>query len=105
MDEKFKITNDTLFTNRKKSYAIFGDRSANVTVNNKNYLLLRQRFHKKINGLKLISGNNEKQFTFSDVRVNDRYTYLLSKSLPVPGGIIIPYSYKREFGFVKIIIE
>ncbi len=106
LDKNYKITSDSLVPNSKNSYTIKPDQFARFAAGNKDYLLVGQLFSGKNKGLLMINVNNSDQLTYTDVRVNDRNNYLLSKAKVIPDkGIIIPYTYKRELGLIKIMIE
>lgn len=98
------VKSDTLFSNNKNSYTLNAERYASFTTENKSYILVDQRFFKKSNGLLMISGNDNNELVFTDVRVNDRNEYLLTLSRTIPGGVIIPYRHRREAGLIKVII-
>ena len=101
VDPHFKLSKDTLFPNNKNSYTLLSDMSATFTSGNQEYLLLRQRFFKKTNGLLMCQADN-RELIFTDVRVNDRNDYSLRDSKRLQDGILILYRHKREAGLVKI---
>ncbi len=106
LDKNFKITSDSLVSNTKNSYTIKTDQFTRFAAGNKEYLLVGQLFSRKNTGLLMINTNDADQLTYTDVRVNDRNNYLLSKAKIIPRkGIIIPYTYKRELGLIKFTIE
>lgn len=106
LDKNYKITSDSLVPNTKDSYTIKPDQFTRFPAGNKDYLLVGQLFSGKNKGLLMINANDTDQLTYTDVRVNDRNNYLLSKAKIIPQkGIIIPYTYKREIGLIKITIE
>ena len=106
LDKNYKITSDSLVPNTKNSYTIKPDQFIRFGAGNKEYLLVGQLFSGKNKGVLMINTNDTDQLIYSDVRVNDRNNYLLSKAKVIPDkGIIIPYTYKRELGLIKIMIE
>ncbi len=104
LDKNFKIINDTLVSNSRSSYTIQTGKFARFHANDKEYMLVGQRFFRKSNGLLMVS-SDDKHLIFTDVRVNDRNDYLLSKANITPQGIIVPYIHRREAGLVRITIE
>ncbi len=106
LDKDFKIIDERLVSNTKNSFTIRPGQFTRFDLNNREYMLVGQRFFNKINGLLMVNSNNEGQLVYTDVRVNDRNDYLLSKSQVIPGkGIIIPYIHGLEAGLLKITIE
>ena len=106
LDKNFKIIDERYESNTKNSYTIRPGQFTRFGFNNTEYMLVGQRFYNKINGLLLVNSNAEGQLVYTDVRVNDRNDYLLTKSQVIPGkGIIIPYIHGREAGLLKITIE
>ncbi len=103
-DKNFKIINDSLVSNSRSSYTIQTNKFARFHANDKEYMVVGQRFYTKNNGLLMVS-NEANNLIYTDIRVNDRNDYLLSKANIVPQGLLIPYTYKREAGLIKITIE
>ena len=105
LDKGLNIVNDSLVPNTKDSYTIKADQFIRFAVNSKEYMLLGQQFVKKSSGLLMVYANDTKQLMYSDLKVNDRNDYLLSKSQVIAQeGIIIPYTHKLEAGLIKITI-
>ena len=106
LDKGFKISHDTLMKNNKNAYSVQPEQFCSFSVDKKNYLLLIQRFRRKGYGIMMVNSDDNGRLRFRDVRVNDQYNYFLSKAQIIPQkGIVIPYSYKREAGLIKITIE
>ena len=106
LDKSLVITSDSLVANTKDYYTIKADQFIRFAVNNKEYLLLGQQFVKKSKGLLMVNTNDAQQLIYTDLRVNDRNNYLLSKfQLIAQKYIIIPYTYKQEAGLIKITVE
>jgi hypothetical protein len=106
LDKNFKIASDSLIPNTKNSYTVKANQFARFNANDKEYLLVGQQFSRISKGLLMINTNDAHQLIYTDIRVNDRNNYLLSKSQTIPKkGIIIPYTNKREAGLIKIIVE
>jgi hypothetical protein len=106
LDTALTITSDSLVANSKDYYSIKADQFIRFAVNNKEYMLLGQQFVKRSKGLLLVNANDVQQLLYTDLRVNDRNDYLLSKSRIIPQkGIIIPYIHKLEAGLIKISME
>lgn len=105
LDKGLNIVNDSLVPNTKDSYTIKADQFIRFAVNSKEYMLLGQQFVKKSSGLLMVYANDTKQLMYTDLKVNDRNDYLLSKSQVIAQeGIIIPYTHKLEAGLIKITI-
>lgn len=106
LDKNFKINQDTLMPNNKNAHTIQSDQFCSFSVSNKYYLLVGQRFYRKSYGLLMVNSNDENRLTFTNVQVNDRNNYLLSKAQVIPKmGIVVPYTSKRETGLIKITID
>lgn len=106
LDKNLKIANDTLVPNTKDSYTIRPDQFIHLTAGGKAYMLVGQQFVKKSRGLLMVQANDSQQLIYTDLRVNDRNDYLLSKFRILPGkNIIIPYVHKLEAGLMKISLE
>lgn len=104
LDKDLKITSDSLMANNKNAHTIQPDNIAGFSANNKSYMLIGQRFYKKSNGILMVS-SDANNLVYTDVRVNNRNEYILSQSEIIPRGVVIPYTYKREAGLVKITID
>jgi hypothetical protein len=105
LDKKFNIINDSLVRNNKNSYTIRADQFYRFTINDNDHMLLAQRFFKKANGLIMINSENA-NLVYTNIRANDRYNYLLQQSVPVvPKSIVIPYTFRKEAGLIKITID
>jgi hypothetical protein len=103
LDKELGIAADTLVRNRNNRFNVTPGPFAGFTVGNKEYLLLSQQFANRYKGLLLISNGNDPGLNFTDLRVNDKNDYLLSKARYLPGqGILIPYIIKNEAGLVRI---
>lgn len=106
LDESLTIANDSLVTNTKDAYTLNASQFVMFSAGNKEYLLVGQQFTKRSTGLLLVNSNEAGRLIYTDVRVNPRNGYLLSKAKAIPQqGIIIPYIQKREAGLIKITIE
>jgi hypothetical protein len=106
LDTTLQIKSDSLVTNTKDSYTIKADQFIRFAVNDKEYILLGQQFVKKSKGLLVVNANDVQQLIYTDLRVNVRNDYLLSKSRIIPKqGIIIPYLHKLEAGLIKITVD
>ena len=106
LDKKFKISSDSLVPNNKNKYTLKTGQFARVSANNKEYLLLVQRFYKRSNGILMVGADEENHLTYTDIQVTGLNDYLLSQSVFIaPQSIIIPYTHHREAGLVKISIQ
>lgn len=106
LDKNFNIINERHVPNAKNSYTIKGEQFTRFKANNKEYMLAGQRFFKRMNGLLLVVPNDKNELDFTNIRVNDRYDYLLQHAQSTPdNGIIIPYTNRREAGLIKLTIE
>lgn len=106
LDKEFKIISDSVVRNTSDSYTLKANQFIRFAVNNKEYMLVGQQFVKKSRGLLMIYANDNRQLIYKDVRVADRYDYLLAKSQVIRDeGIIIPYIHKLGAGLVKITIQ
>ncbi len=105
LDKNFNIIKDSLVRNTKNSYTIRPEQSTRFSANNKEYLIVSQKFVSKSYGLLMVH-SNDKQLVYTNLQVNDRYDYLVSRSHLIPQkGVIIPYLYKKEAGLIKITME
>jgi hypothetical protein len=67
---------------------------------------LKQQFGSNRYGLLLINGNAEGELTATDIRVYDKYEYLLPQMQAVNNKyVLVPYTYKKELGLVKITLN
>jgi len=106
LNNNFEVISDSLVANTKNSYTLKTNEVASFGFGNKEYLLLGQQFSKRSKGLLMIHTDDKHQLVYTDVRVNDRNNYLLSKSRIISGkGMIIPYTNKKEAGLIKITVE
>lgn len=105
LDEKFNIMNDSLIPNNKDRYTIRPEQYFRFSKEDKDHLLVAQQFFKNTNGILMVHSENG-QLVFTDIRVNDRYKYLLSMSqLISQKGVVIPYTYKKEAGLIRITVD
>jgi hypothetical protein len=106
LDKGLEITSDSLVANTKDYYTIKADQFIHFAVNNKEYMLLGQQFVKKNKGLLMVNTNDQQQLIYTDLSVNGRNNYLLTKYQLIPQkGIIVPYVHKLEAGLIKITVE
>ncbi len=102
LDESLKVASDSLFANDKEKYNLEPGRFTRFKANNKSYLLVAQHFTGNRKGLLLVSGSAGNLLETADVRVNDRYDYMLTQLQPISeAAVIMPYIEKREAGLVK----
>jgi len=104
LDKNFKIINDTLVSNSKSLYTIQTGKFARFHANEKEYMLIGQRFFRRSNGLLLVNSDGG-HLLYTNIRVNDRNHYLVSKANISPHGIIVPYIHRREAGLERITLE
>jgi hypothetical protein len=106
LDEKFQMVRDSTVANSKKLFDVEPRPFAQFTMNKKPYLLMVQNFTSSRRGLLLLSTNANHQLATDDIRVFDKYEYLLSLFRTVKDRyVILPYTYKNDIGLVKITIE
>lgn len=106
LDKGLEIISDSLVANTKDYYTIKADQFIRFAVNNKEYMLLGQQFVNKNKGLLMVNANEQQQLIYTNLSVNSRNDYLLSKSQTIAHqGIIIPYRHKLEAGLIKITME
>ena len=100
------IITDSLVNNKQHALGIQARPFGQVTIKNKNYLVLIENFSAKHRGLIVITDNGKRKLLTTDIPVFDRYEYLLAQLQPVDNDyFILPYLYKREIGLVKIRLE
>ena len=106
LDHDLTIVKDSIMINRKKENAIDFGSCANVVMSNKNYMIYKQSFPGKRQGLLAIYRNEENKISTKDIRVFDKYEYQLQDFKSVDKEyIIMPYRHKREIGLVKITMK
>jgi hypothetical protein len=106
LNNKFAVLKDSVVTNNKNSYSIYPNRYRSVVLQNKSYLFLKQQFGSNRYGLLLINGNAEGELTATDIRVYDKYEYLLPQMQAVNNKyVLVPYTNKKELGLVKITLN
>ncbi|TDH25640.1 hypothetical protein EXU57_13135 [Segetibacter sp. 3557_3] len=103
LDEQLKVASDSLFANDKDKYNLEPRRFTRFMVRNKSYLLVGQHFTGNRKGLFMVSGSAANMLETTDVRVNDKYDYMLNQLQPLTeDAVIMPYLSKREAGLVKL---
>lgn len=103
LNSRFQIIRDSLVANDKPNYNIEPQHFARFYGNNKSYLLLSQHFKGNRRGLLMVEGSNENEIETTDIRVNDRYEFMLNQLQQVSdGAVIVPYVYRREAGLLKL---
>jgi hypothetical protein len=105
LNENFKPVKDSLIANNKNVFDVQPRPYAQFVMNNKAYLILIQNFSSKHRGLLMVNATADGQLTTSDLRVFDRYNYLLPQLQAVGNYFILPYTYKNDIGLVKIKME
>lgn len=106
LNAQFKLINDSIVANDKASYTLRSGQYANVMLGKKSYLFLAQTFFNKNHGLLMISENGGNYLSARDIRVFEKYEYLLPQLKAVNNEyVILPFTYKREVGLVKITLD
>lgn len=103
LDEHFSMLNDTIIAN-KKMYDVQPLPFAQFNLQNRARLFLIQNLARKRKGLLMVSANGDRLAT-TDIRVFDKYDYLLFQAQSEDNDVICPYVYKNEMGLIKIIIN
>jgi hypothetical protein len=106
LDERLKIVKDSLIANDQRVLDVQPRPFAQFSSKNKNYLILVQNFSSDRRGLLMLSKTASGELHTEDIRVFDKYQYLLSQSQAVGDSyFILPYTHKKEIGLVKITPE
>lgn len=105
LDDSLKLKTDTLVKG-KFSSALQSYPTAEVKLNNKNYLALLQVFDNKRRTLLLVGTDEKANFQTINVPVYESYEYDLSELQVVDGTyFIMPYIDKAQIGLLKVAIE
>lgn len=104
LDKNFKISNDSVVSNSRDSYTIHANNFVQFHAGEQQFMLVGQQFHLKSRGLLMVEAR-DKHLLFTNIRVNDRNDYSLSKARLVSQGVLIPYRHRREAGLVRITIQ
>lgn len=104
LNEKFEIINDSLVKNKNEKFIrVQAWPYAQFNMNNRAYLVLVQNFTPKTKGLLMVSSDDNGELSHTDIRIYDKYDFMLSKLKAVADEyFIVPYTYKNEIGLVKI---
>lgn len=106
LNDRFKVIKDSLVTNNERVLDVQPRPFAQFSGKDKSYLILVQNFSADRRGLLMLSKANTGELHTEDVRVFDKYHYLLQQSQAVGNSyFILPYTHKKEIGLVKIIPE
>jgi hypothetical protein len=106
LNKSFTIVNEKRVANTKDAYTIRPEQFCRFTMNGKEFMIVAQRFRRKLNGLLMVSTAADEKLEYTDIRVVERREYVLSKTRVIsPNTIIMPYLHKRMAGLVKIGIE
>ncbi|MEO6733471.1 MAG: hypothetical protein ABIN01_19770 [Ferruginibacter sp.] len=106
MNEQLKITKDSVIENTKSRYTLFPGPVAEAVLHNKNVLFLNQTFFENKHGLVMVAVNEANQMAATDIRVFEKYNYMLPQLSGInDGSVILPFTYKKEMGLAKITIE
>ncbi len=106
LHKNFTAANERRVANTKDAYTIRPEQYTRFALNGKEYMMVGQQFRRKMNGLLLVAPGTDTKLVFTDVRVNERRQYVVSKTKVIaPNCIIMPYLHKREAGLMKIVFE
>ena len=106
LDENFKMVKDSTVPNSKKVLDLEPRPFAQFMLNKKACLLMTQNFTSNRRGLLLLSSDENQHLQTTDIRVFDKYQYLLSLVRSVRDRyVILPYTYRNDIGLVKITVE
>lgn len=106
LDDRFSVLKDSITLNDKSTYNLQPSQFANLVVHNKSYLFLGQQFGRNRQGVLMLNDNDKDELSATDIRVYDKYKYVLSQMQVVDDKYaLMPYTYKRELGLVKIAVE
>lgn len=102
----FTISKDSLIANNKSNYNINPRDFVNIIMHGKSYLFLSQQFGGNRQGLLMVHTDDKGELMTKDIRVYEKHEYLLQQLQVVNNrSIILPYTYKRELGLVRITIQ
>jgi hypothetical protein len=103
VNNRFELVRDSVLANNDKYNTVKVRSAANVVMNNKGYLIFNQTFRSKKQGLFLVGVNDNEELETSDIRVYDKFEYILSQLQNINREYcIIPFKRKSEIGLVKI---
>ncbi|HEY6956335.1 MAG TPA: hypothetical protein VI385_13890 [Flavisolibacter sp.] len=105
MDTQFKTRADTLVANDKKVIEVQSYPFGQFTIGDRVYLVLTQNFTAKRKGLIIFSSDDNGKLAEKGLPVFDKYDYLLSQLQAFDNSFIVPYSYKKEMGLMKVTLK
>jgi hypothetical protein len=106
LNKNFNIVNEKRVANTKDAYTIRPEQFCRFTMKGKEYMIVGQRFRRKLNGLLLVSTATDDKLEYTDIRVVERRAYVLSKTRVIASNtLIMPYLRKHMAGLVQISIE
>lgn len=106
LSKNFAIVNEKRVANTKDSYTVRPEQFCRFTLNGKEFMIVGQKFRRKLNGLLIVSTAADDKLEYTDIRVVERRDYVLSKTRIISlNSIMMPYLHKRMAGLVKISIE
>ncbi|HEX8459976.1 MAG TPA: hypothetical protein VF623_01045 [Segetibacter sp.] len=106
LNHNFRIVKDSLVANDKNKYKIHPEQSASAVVAGKSYLFLGQEFGRNSYGLLMMYRSTNDVLSSTDIRVYDKYKYLVPQMQVVNDKyVLLPYTYKKELGLVKITLQ
>jgi hypothetical protein len=102
----FTISKDSVVANDDSKYNINPAAFANVVVQGKSYLFLMQQFGNNRQGLLMVYMDSNGELATKEIRVYEKHEYLLQQLQVVNNkSVILPYTYKRELGLVRITLQ
>ncbi|WP_207494831.1 hypothetical protein [Aridibaculum aurantiacum] len=106
LDNQFKLINSRIISAEEEDKRIETSSVANVQLKGKNFYIFAQHFPGKKQGLLAVTNNEQNEFTTSDIRVFEKYNFLLQQVQAVDYEyILLPYTHKRMMGLVKITLN
>lgn len=106
LDNEQDIINERYIANNRDAYSLLSNKFARFTISGKEYMLAGQRFAANRNGLLMAYSNDGIKLEHTNVGVNFRNEYILSKCQPIgQNKIIIPYTHRRFAGLVQLTVR
>lgn len=97
LSNNFTLSKDSVVANDKNAYTIQPALFASAVLQNKSYLFLGQQFGTNRQGLLMMHSNNKSDLSATDIRVYDKYKYLLPQLQAVNDQyVILPYTHKKR---------
>jgi hypothetical protein len=105
MDKGAMLINERYVANSKNNYSLLTNKFTRFTASGKEYMLIGQRFGANKDGLLMVYSNDGIKLEYTNIGVNFRNEYILSKGQPVgQNRIIMPYTHRRFAGLLQLTI-